>query len=109
MQRMTQSMANEPAQSKVNVVPNFQKIRYAVADAVAFITLNRPKVHNALDPKVYAELTQARTLALADPAVNAILLAGEGRSFCSGWDLSQSVDEPEPTQWGRWLGLQDRH
>ena len=87
----------------------FTKIRYEVADAVAFITLNRPKVLNALDPDVYRELTQASALALGDPSVNAILLAGEGKSFCSGWDLSQSVDEPEPTLWGQWLGLQGRH
>jgi enoyl-CoA hydratase/carnithine racemase len=102
-------MTQSTEQASAGAIPDFKKIRYAVADAVAFITLNRPKMHNALDPEVYDELTQARTLALADPSVNAILLAGEGKSFCSGWDLSQSVDEPEPTQWGRWLGLQDRH
>ena len=87
----------------------YSKIRYEVADAVAFITLNRPQVHNALDPDVYRELTDASERALNDPAVNAILLAGEGKSFCSGWDLSQSIDEPEPTLWGQWLGQQSRH
>jgi enoyl-CoA hydratase/carnithine racemase len=106
---MTHGAGIDSARQEGEAPSAFTKIRYEVADAVAFITLNRPKVLNALDPDVYRELTQASALALGDPSVNAILLAGEGKSFCSGWDLSQSVDEPEPTLWGQWLGLQGRH
>jgi len=57
------------------------------ADAVATITLNRPKVHNALDEGVIAELTQAIEKVSADDAVRVVVLAGKGASFCAGADL----------------------
>jgi enoyl-CoA hydratase len=103
------SVSEPTLQTADTSVPTFEKIRYEIADQVGIITLNRPHVHNALDPQVYQELERASDLAFADPNVHAILLQGEGKSFCSGWDLSQSLDEPEPTLWKQWLGLESRH
>ena len=65
------------------------KLRLAVADGVATISLNRPERHNAIDDELYDELTGAWAEALADPAARVILLRGEGRSFCSGRDTAQ--------------------
>ena len=52
------------------------------------ITLNRPEKHNAFDAATIAELTAAFTDAGADPAVRAVILAGNGPSFCAGADAA---------------------
>ena len=57
-------------------------------DGVRVVTLNRPEVHNAFDDAVIAALTAAYAEAIADPAVGAILLKAEGKSFCAGGDLN---------------------
>ncbi|MGR7995014.1 enoyl-CoA hydratase/isomerase family protein [Xanthobacter sp. ZOL 2024] len=57
-------------------------------DGVRILTLNRPEVHNAFDDTVIAALTTAYAEASADPAVWAILLKAEGKSFCAGADLN---------------------
>jgi len=55
---------------------------------VAEVWLNRPEVRNAFNDGVIAELTEAfRTLG-AEPDLRAIVLAGHGKAFCAGADLS---------------------
>jgi methylglutaconyl-CoA hydratase len=58
------------------------------ADGSAWITLNRPEVHNAFDDRLIAELTAALTALAADDAVRAVVLTGSGRSFSAGADLN---------------------
>ena len=55
---------------------------------VARITLNRPDVHNAFDEESIHALTGAFTALGQEPAIRAIVLTGEGRSFCAGADLN---------------------
>jgi len=55
---------------------------------VAWITLNRPQVHNAFDDGLIAELTGAIAAADADDAVRAVVLSGSGASFSAGADLN---------------------
>ncbi len=58
------------------------------APHVAEVWLNRPEVRNAFNDGVITELTAAfRTLG-ADPGLRAIVLAGHGKAFCAGADLS---------------------
>ncbi|MGH8802237.1 MAG: enoyl-CoA hydratase/isomerase family protein [Casimicrobiaceae bacterium] len=59
----------------------------AVKNAVATVTLARPDVHNAFDETLIARLSAILAALDADPAVRAVILAGEGRSFCAGADL----------------------
>jgi methylglutaconyl-CoA hydratase len=56
---------------------------------VARVTLTRPKVHNAFDATLIAELrTTFAGLAKEPPAgLRAVVLAGEGPSFCAGADI----------------------
>ena len=56
--------------------------------AAAWVWMNRPELHNAFDETLIAELTAAFTALDADPAVRAIVLAGEGKSFSAGADLN---------------------
>jgi enoyl-CoA hydratase/carnithine racemase len=66
---------------------DFDTIRYEVNDGVASITLARPDKRNALSLDTFRELGDAAEAAGGDPAVRAVLVAGEGPSFCAGIDL----------------------
>ncbi len=54
---------------------------------VAWLRLNRPEVHNAIDAAMIAELTLMAGRLGRDPAVRVVVLTGEGPSFCAGGDL----------------------
>jgi len=62
-------------------------IRYATADGIAKITINRPEVRNAFRPQTLFELSDAFTEAREDPDVGVVIFTGEGpHAFCSGGD-----------------------
>ncbi len=67
-------------------------IELSIRDGVAEVLLNAPKKLNALDLDALAELGQAYDDAAA-AGVRALLLRGEGRSFCAGRDLTTVVPE----------------
>lgn len=54
---------------------------------VAWLRLNRPAVHNAMDAAMIAALTAAADRLGHDPAVRVVVLTGHGPSFCAGGDL----------------------
>lgn len=56
-------------------------------EGVAYVTLNRPEIHNAFDDLLVTEITQAFTELGATDSVRAIVLGGAGASFCAGADL----------------------
>jgi len=61
-------------------------VLYEARDGVATITLNRPRVLNALDLTLSAELADAAEAAGKDEAVWVVVVRGAGRAFCSGMD-----------------------
>jgi len=73
-------------------VSEFETIRYETNDALAAITLARPEKRNAVNHEMFTELGQAADRAASDPEVRAVLLRGDGPSFCSGLDLSALGD-----------------
>jgi enoyl-CoA hydratase/carnithine racemase len=70
-------------------VSDFEQIKYAVADGVATITLDRPDRLNAFTDRMMRELIQAFDYADADDAVRVVVVTGRGRAFCAGADLAQ--------------------
>ena len=64
------------------------KVRYEVTGAVATVTIARPEVRNAIDMEVFTGLLEAGTRAGSDPAVRAVVVAGEGSNFSSGIDTT---------------------
>jgi enoyl-CoA hydratase len=54
---------------------------------IARIKLNRPQVLNAITPEMPGEIRRAVEEANADDEVHVIILEGEGRAFCAGYDL----------------------
>lgn len=51
------------------------------------ITLNRPRVLNAIDLEMAEQLMHCLLNAAKTPSIRAIVLTGAGRAFCSGGDL----------------------
>jgi methylglutaconyl-CoA hydratase len=67
---------------------NYQSIRVIVEGSVGTITLNRPKVRNAFDETLIAELTAALKELGSSKVVRVIVLTGEGNVFSAGADLN---------------------
>lgn len=66
-------------------------VHYAVADAVATITLDSPHNRNALSKQLVTELFSHLETAAADEKVKVVLIASAGKVFCSGADLSEAT------------------
>ncbi|MCL6596591.1 MAG: enoyl-CoA hydratase/isomerase family protein [Firmicutes bacterium] len=60
--------------------------------AVVEITLNRPKVLNALSFALLRALADALGRAAADEGVRAVILTGAGRAFAAGADIQELAD-----------------
>jgi enoyl-CoA hydratase/carnithine racemase len=68
-------------------------VRYSLDGAVASIRLDRPHRLNAVTPEMVDELVGTLERARSEGA-RLVLLSGEGRAFCAGWDLK----EPPPVE-----------
>jgi enoyl-CoA hydratase len=64
------------------------RVLYQRDGRIARITLNRPEVMNAIDDQLPVELEAAVGKANTDPKAHVIVLAGAGRAFCAGYDLT---------------------
>ncbi len=58
-------------------------------ERVVRIALNRPDKRNALSAEVCRALADALDEAAQEPGTGAILLSGNGKSFCAGMDLGE--------------------
>src|ERR1700677_944713 len=63
------------------------RVRVEVADHVAVVTLTRADKHNALDVAMFEQILAAAERLSAEPGVRAVVLHGDGPSFCSGLDV----------------------
>jgi enoyl-CoA hydratase/carnithine racemase len=70
------------------------RVRIDFADHVATVTLNRPEKHNALDLAMFEAIVAAAEQVGREPGVRAVVLHGEGPSFCSGIDLAGVMSGP---------------
>jgi methylglutaconyl-CoA hydratase len=62
-------------------------IEVEIRGAAAWLWLNRPAQHNALNEDLIRELTLVVRGFGDDPAIRVIVLSGRGRSFCAGADI----------------------
>jgi len=68
----------------------YENILYEKRDGIAFVTVNRPKVLNALNRKTVEELGEALRDARDDAGVRVLILTGAGeKSFVAGADISE--------------------
>ncbi|HUA08436.1 MAG TPA: enoyl-CoA hydratase-related protein [Candidatus Acidoferrales bacterium] len=63
-------------------------IQVTTEGAVARVTLARPEVRNAFNAEVIRELRDAFLNLSNDEAIRAVILSGEGKSFCGGADVN---------------------
>lgn len=67
---------------------------------IVVLQLNRPKQLNAINEVMRDELTQTFATIGADTSVNAVVLTGAGRGFCSGIDVrnfaAKTVEASDP-------------
>lgn len=61
----------------------------AIAGAIATIHLNRPSVHNRMEPDDLAELDRLLSVLEADTALRVLVLTATGRSFSSGFNIGK--------------------
>lgn len=90
-----------------DATPTFRSLRYEVAGRKAYITLARPERLNAIDRHMPSEIHTAVDLANDDPEVHVIILRGEGRSFCAGYDLKAFAEGGVGTQGTVWDPIKD--
>ncbi|MBV8957216.1 MAG: enoyl-CoA hydratase/isomerase family protein [Actinobacteria bacterium] len=73
------------------------RIEYRAADGVAWVTLNRPDVHNAFDEQMQAELASTWKALRHDEDVRVVVLTGAGeKAFCTGIDRSVTTYTYDP-------------
>jgi enoyl-CoA hydratase/carnithine racemase len=82
----------------------YEHILFERKDRIAIVTLNRPRVLNALSRALKAELSDALRRVRADETVRALVITGAGdRAFSAGQDLNEAkdLDGPGAEEWVR--------
>ena len=67
-------------------------IRAESHDAVGLVTLDRPKVLNALNGALISELGRALDEFEADASIGAVVITGNEKAFAAGADIAEMVD-----------------
>ncbi len=71
----------------------FETVKFEINNGTAVITINRPQVYNALNVQGKLDIISAIREANKEASVRSIVLAAEGKAFCSGQDLNdRTVD-----------------
>jgi len=95
-------MMNSPASA-----PALENVLYEKKDGIAYVTLNRPKVLNALNQRTWQDLRAAFEDARDDATVRGIILTGAGdKAFIAGADISEiahitAVDAERSSRYGQ--------
>lgn len=83
------------------------RVTISIDDGVADVVLTRADKRNALDSEMFLAIAEAGERLKTEPGVRAVVLSGDGPSFCAGLDMSsmqaiggskdgQSADEGNP-------------
>lgn len=85
----------------------YKNIIYEKRGGIAFITINRPHVRNALNTETREELKKALTKAGEDDEVRVVVIKGAGEHFCAGADVREFMElsAAEMDSWIRKWGL----
>jgi enoyl-CoA hydratase len=76
---------------------------------VGVITLNRPKVLNALNQKLTGELLEAAEMFDRDPNIGCIVITGSDKAFAAGADITEMQDQTYTDMYANdWFSAWDR-
>lgn len=82
-------------------IPNDPVLRRETDGAVACLILNRPASRNSLSEELLTELIATLASLGRDTSVRAVVIAGEGGTFCSGHDLRELTARRSDLDGGR--------
>ena len=68
--------------------PSFETLELLIEEQVATVSLNRPDKANSMNAAMWDELQTCFEWLDREPSVRAVILAGNGKHFCSGLDLA---------------------
>ncbi len=74
-------------------MPDFETLLFEKDDGIAWVSLNRPKVRNAINMKMQEELRDLWHDLRYDDEVRCIVLTAEGESFCTGIDRGEAISD----------------
>jgi enoyl-CoA hydratase len=78
---------------------SFENIIYKKEGKIATISLNRPAKLNALNEPLLADFDEALNDAGEDKKVALLIIQGEGRAFCAGYDASGDSNTDPAFDW----------
>jgi len=64
-----------------------QRVKIDIDDQIARVTLVRSEKHNALDMQMFYSIVDAIEKIKKDTSIRAVIVSGDGESFCSGLDV----------------------
>jgi methylglutaconyl-CoA hydratase len=67
---------------------SYTTLRFEISNHIARITFSRPEVHNAFHSGVIKEMRQVFAEIAKTSDIRAVVITGEGKSFCAGADLN---------------------
>src|SRR5277367_3102930 len=80
--------------SSASATSTRENVLYEKKGAIAYVTLNRPKVLNALNKATIAELSAVFNEAREDTAVRGVILTGAGdKAFAAGADIAEMAND----------------
>ncbi|MDQ1014754.1 enoyl-CoA hydratase/isomerase family protein [Streptomyces afghaniensis] len=74
------------------------QLLYSVTESVATVVIRHPEKRNAMTAAMWRSLPPLLERLAGDPAVRALVLTGEGGTFCAGADISTLRGSPEGAQ-----------
>jgi enoyl-CoA hydratase/carnithine racemase len=79
-------------------MPDFETLLYEETNGVAWVTLNRPAVHNAFNVQMQRELHGLWRALRRNDDVRVVVLTGAGdKAFCTGIDRTETMGETPAT------------
>lgn len=70
----------------------FETLLFEKKEHIAILTLNQPKIINAMTPQMAVEFAEATRMLQKDHDVRVLMVTGQGKSFCSGGDLQDTFE-----------------
>ena len=82
------------ASATQSTVPSGSRITCSISDGIADVRLDRPDKLNALSLDMLGELRATARRLGRTPGLRAVVVSGNGRSFCAGLDLGAAARNP---------------
>jgi len=71
-----------------------ERVTLVIEDQIALVCLNRPEKHNALDMPMFYAIRSTIKKIKKNKSIRAVIVKGNGNSFCSGLDIKAVMNKP---------------